>query len=245
MNTDGIPLADGAKLETEVALESRGTAERNLCALIDTMSVGIVFADERGAITDLNAATLRMFGYTRSYRLRHCETTGGYIWVYSELGQGTAFKIYLPRVDQPHQSLEEIKIEPPVIKGTETILFAEDSESLREMATEYLQSVGYVVLCAASGREALQRAQDFQGAIHLLLTDVVMPDLNGPELAAQIVSSRPGIKLIFTSGYASEILAQRGTLNPAVAFIQKPYRPKALARKIREVLDAPSGPAKT
>jgi len=171
--------------------------------------------------------------------------TGGYIWVYSELGQGTAFKIYLPRIEQPHHTFEEEKIEPPVLKGTETILFAEDSESLREMATEYLQSVGYVVLSAASGKEALQRAEDFQGTIHLLLTDVVMPDLNGPELAERIVSSRPGIKLIFTSGYASESLARRGSLDAAIAFVQKPYRPKALARRIREVLDAPREPIQT
>jgi PAS domain S-box-containing protein len=171
--------------------------------------------------------------------------TGGYIWVYSELGQGTAFKIYLPRIEQAHQPFEEVKIEAPVLKGTETILFAEDSESLREMATEYLQSVGYVVLSAASGKEALQRAEDFQGTIHLLLTDVVMPDLNGPELAERIVSSRPGIKLIFTSGYASESLARRGSLDAAIAFVQKPYRPKALARRIREVLDAPREPIQT
>jgi len=166
--------------------------------------------------------------------------TGGYIWVYSEVGQGTAFKIYLPRIDERAlQTVEQKTAELPVTKGWETILLAEDSESLREMAGEYLQSAGYNVLAAASGNEALERAKNFGGAIHLLLTDVVMPELNGPELAKQIALLRPGIKVLFTSGYASETLANRGSLDPAVAFIQKPYRPKALARRIREILDAP------
>jgi two-component system, cell cycle sensor histidine kinase and response regulator CckA len=163
--------------------------------------------------------------------------TAGYIWVYSEVGQGTAFKIYLPRIEQALEAVEPHTTDLPVTKGWETILFAEDSESLREMAGEYLQSVGYTVLAAASGNEALERAKDFEGTIHLLLTDVVMPELNGPELAKHIASLRPGIKVIFTSGYASETLAHRGSLDPTVAFIQKPYRPKALARRIREVLD--------
>jgi len=163
--------------------------------------------------------------------------TRGYVWVYSEVGHGTVFKIYLPRIEQTLQP-EPKTTDLPAVKGWETILFAEDSESLREMAREYLQSLGYTVLAAASGKEALQRAKDFEGTIHLLLTDVVMTELNGPELAEQIASLRPGIKVIFTSGYASETLAQRGALDPAVAFVPKPYRPKALARRIREVLDA-------
>lgn len=164
--------------------------------------------------------------------------TGGYIWVYSEVGQGTAFKIYLPRIERALQPVAQHPIDLPVVKGWETILLAEDSESVREMTSEYLQSIGYTVLTAASGREALQQAKESNQTIHLLLTDVVMPELNGPELAEQIALLRPGIKVIFTSGYASETLAHRGSLDPDVAFIQKPYRPKALARRIREVLAA-------
>jgi len=163
--------------------------------------------------------------------------TGGYIWVYSEVDQGTVFKIYLPRIEKTLQPVEQKAAELPVLKGWETILFAEDSESLREMGREYLQSIGYTVLPAASGKEALQQAKDFGKTIHLLVTDVVMPELNGPDLARQIVALRPEIKVIFTSGYTSETLAQRGSLDPSVAYIQKPYRPKALARRIREVLD--------
>jgi CheY-like chemotaxis protein len=104
------------------------------------------------------------------------------------------------------------------------------------MAAEYLESVGYTVIQAASGKEALRKAEDLSEPIHLLLTDVVMPELSGPELAAQVKSLRPDIKVIFTSGYTDDTIARQGILDPSVAFIQKPYRPRALARKIREVL---------
>ena len=163
--------------------------------------------------------------------------SGGYIWVYSEVSQGTVFKVYLPRIDQ---SIEPTEIEEPqktALKGYETILLAEDSESLREMAREYLEGVGYTVLEAASGKEALQKAGEFGGRIHLLLTDVVMPEMSGPELVREMAARCPGMKIIFMSGYTDDAIARQGILDPAVAFIQKPYRPKALARKIREVLD--------
>src|SRR2546427_361111 len=162
--------------------------------------------------------------------------SGGYIWVYSELGQGTIFKVYLPRVEQYAQETEPTEPVQLITQNCETILLAEDSASLREMAREYLKSVGYTVLEAASGAEALQKARDFDGTIHLLLTDVIMPAMSGPELAGQMTSLRPGIKIIFTSGYTDDAIARQGVLDPAVPFIQKPYRPKALARKIREVL---------
>lgn len=163
--------------------------------------------------------------------------SGGYIWVYSELGKGTVFKVYLPRVarDMP----KSIHADPDGAPqgGTETILLAEDSESLRDMAREYLESIGYTVIEAASGTEALQRSNELAGAIHLLLTDIVMPEMNGRELADQIVHMRPEIKILFTSGYTDEAIVRHGVLEPGIAFIQKPYRPRALARKIREVLD--------
>jgi len=165
--------------------------------------------------------------------------SGGYIWVYSELNQGTLFKVYLPRVDE---SVQPAKKEPEavVLESCKTILLAEDSVSLREMAREYLASLGYVVLEAASGREALQKAKEFDGPIHLLLTDVVMPEMSGPELARHVMAFRPEIKVIFTSGYTNDAIARQGVLDPAVAFIQKPYRPKALALKIQEVLAVPA-----
>ena len=165
--------------------------------------------------------------------------SGGYIWVYSELDKGTVFKIYLPLVEQSAQPVEKKQPETS-LRGSETILLAEDTDSLREMAKEYLESVGYTVIESASGRDALQKANEFDGAIHLLLTDVVMPEMSGSALAAELVSIRPGIRIIFTSGYTDDAIARQGILDPAAAFVQKPYRPKALARKIREVLDEPA-----
>lgn len=161
----------------------------------------------------------------------------GYIWVYSEIGKGTVFKIYLPRVERPAPRTALPDPDRAPQRGTETILLAEDSESIREMAREYLESLGYTVIEACSGTEALQRSNDFEGTIHLLLTDVVMPGLNGRELADQIVSKRPYIKTLFTSGYTDDAIVRPGVREPGIIFVQKPYRPKALARKIREVLD--------
>jgi two-component system, cell cycle sensor histidine kinase and response regulator CckA len=168
---------------------------------------------------------------------------GGYIWVYCEIGQGSVFKVYLPRVEQAAQPGKR-ESEEEVCNGSETILLAEDSDPLREMAGEYLQSLGYTVLEAVSGKDALQRAKEFDGTIHLLLTDEVMPEMNGPELANQLTLHRPGIKVILTSGYTDDAIARQGILDSSIAFVQKPYRPKALARKIREVLrEAPASAA--
>lgn len=166
--------------------------------------------------------------------------SGGYIWVYSELGRGTVFKVYLPRVERPAPRTALTDPDGVPQRGTETILVAEDSESLREIACEYLESIGYTVIEAGCGTEALQRSSEFQGTIHLLLTDVVMPEMNGRELADQIIQKRPGIKILFTSGYTDDAIVRHGVLEPGVSFVQKPYRPKALARKIREVLGDPS-----
>lgn len=162
--------------------------------------------------------------------------TGGYIWVYSEVNQGSVFKVYLPRIDQAVRPVERKEAETPALYGSETILLAEDSESLREMAREYLESIGYTVLDANSGTEALRQAKEFAGRIDLLLTDIVMPEMGGAELAEQIVALRPEIKVIFTSGYARNAITGHPPLNPSAVFIPKPYRPKALARKVREVL---------
>ena len=180
---------------------------------------------ELGKGTGLGLATV--YGIVKQSR--------GYVWVYSEVGQGTIFKVYLPRTDRAILPQKQKEEEITGLQGSETILLAEDSESLREMARQYLESIGYTVLEANSGTQALQVAKDFKGRVDLLLTDIIMPEMGGPELADRIVSLRPEVKVIFTSGYTGDMIARRAPLDP-VAFIQKPYRPKALARKIREVL---------
>ena len=164
--------------------------------------------------------------------------SGGYIWVYSELGKGTVFKVYLPRVESATTHRQQIDTDSAAERGSETILLAEDSEALREIAREYLEGLGYTVIEASSGENALKRAAEFGGEIHLLLTDVVMSGMNGRDLADQIARKYPGIKILFTSGYTDDAIARQGIFDLSVAFIQKPYRPRALARKIREMLGA-------
>ena len=165
--------------------------------------------------------------------------SGGYIWVYSETAKGTVFKVYLPRVKHATCAAERLDPDGPPQRGSETILLAEDSASLREIAQEYLQSLGYRVIDAGSGKEALQCSDAFDGEIHMLLTDVVMPEMGGRQLAEAIASKRPTIKVLFTSGYTDDAIVRQGVLEPGIAFIQKPYRPKALARRVREILDRP------
>lgn len=164
----------------------------------------------------------------------------GYIWVYSELRKGSVFRVYLPRVESAAPPLQQTESDSAAERGCETILLAEDSEALREIAREYLGSLGYTVIEANSGEHALQRAHEFGGEIHLLLTDVVMSGMNGRDLAEQIVLKYPHIKILFTSGYTDDAIARQGIFDLSVAFIQKPNRPKALARKIREILGAPA-----
>jgi two-component system, cell cycle sensor histidine kinase and response regulator CckA len=166
--------------------------------------------------------------------------SGGHIWVYSESDKGSVFKIYLPRVDRRVRGALPADPDGAPRGGNETILLVEDSKSLREIAYEYLKSLGYTVLEAGGGAEALQRFSEFGGIVDLLLTDIIMPEMNGRELADEIVRRQPSIKILFTSGYADDTIARHGVLETGVAFIQKPYRPRALAWKVREVLGQPA-----
>ncbi len=168
--------------------------------------------------------------------------SGGEIWVYSELGQGTSFKIYLPRVDEP---LEEMKgrtegmEEPPSPRGNETVLLVEDEEGVRNLAVLILRKQGYRVLEAAQGGEALLICEKHQGPIHLMVTDVVMPGMGGPELAERLGTLHPEMKVLFMSGYTDDAIVHHGVLKKGTEFIQKPFTPDGLARKVREILDKP------
>ena len=182
---------------------------------------------EEGKGTGLGLATV--YGIVKQ--------SGGFIWVYSEPGLGTTFKIYLPRVrqnvDQPYSPPSAEK----PFRGRETLLLAEDEVAVRQSEKEFLDANGYTVLEARDGEEALRVARNYSGNIHLMITDVVMPSMGGVKLAEQLSRERPEMKVLFVSGYAENTVLQHGTIDLAGQFLQKPFTLKSLAGKIREVLD--------
>jgi CheY-like chemotaxis protein len=162
--------------------------------------------------------------------------SGGYISVYSELGRGTTFKIYLPRIEQSvTQGAFSKNIKEPV-RGWEIILLVEDAPSLRELARELLEDNGYTVLEAGNGADAIQVAERYGKTIHLLLTDVVMPGMDGGKLAERMTHSHPGIKVLYMSGYTDDAIVHHGVLDSGVALLQKPFTRESLTRKVRDVL---------
>lgn len=168
--------------------------------------------------------------------------SGGNIWMYSELGKGTTFKVYLPRVDDLVAEVKSFHARGGDCRGAETVLVVEDEDTIRSLVGGILVSRGYTVLEASSGVEGLLICQKHPHTIHLLLTDVVMPQMSGPELAGKLASLRPETKVLFMSGYTNKAIGQDGLLDRNTAFIEKPFTPQALARKVREVLDAPAQP---
>jgi CheY-like chemotaxis protein len=163
--------------------------------------------------------------------------SNGFIWVYSEPGKGTSFKIYFPLIDRaPGQYRSTPVSEAPPI-GTETILLAEDAAAVRVAARQILERHGYTVIEAPSGTVALSTAKR-ASRIDLLLTDVVMPEMSGSELAEQFLKLKPLAKVLFMSGYTDDAIVRHGVLRPGTAYLQKPFSPDTLARKVREVLDS-------
>ena len=181
---------------------------------------------EMGRGTGLGLATV--YGIVRQ--------NSGFIRVYSEPGQGTTFRIYLPRQHQEGETAGEEKAAPPVAGGDETILLVEDEPALLVMTKRMLEKAGYQVLPAATPEAALQAAGVHRGALHLLITDVVMPGMNGRELAERLQASHPGLRYLFMSGYTDDILAGRGILDRQINFLQKPFSAQTLSAKVREVL---------
>jgi two-component system cell cycle sensor histidine kinase/response regulator CckA len=163
--------------------------------------------------------------------------SGGDILVYSEAGQGTIFKIYLPASQMRAKSPVAAKTWPVSRGGHETILLVEDEEMVRDLVRTVLQSAGYTILEAGNGGEALSLAGQHQGTIDLLVTDLVMPEMSGRELAERLKALRPGIKVLFMSGYTDDVVVRHGLLAADVEFLPKPFSPGALASKVRKVLD--------
>lgn len=161
---------------------------------------------------------------------------GGWIWVYSEPGRGSTFKVYLPRAGGTPEPVPTPVLAADALRGTETVLVVEDQPEVRRLTLAVLRSRGYRLLEAANGSLALSLCEGYSGPIHLLITDVVMPGMAGGELAARLLALRPSLKTLYTSGYTANAIAHEGVLDPGVAYLPKPFSPAQLAAKVREVL---------
>ncbi len=180
---------------------------------------------ERGKGTGLGLATV--YGIVKQ--------AGGDIWVYSEIGKGTTFKLYFPKVSDAADASGDGP-ETVLGQGHETILVVEDEQGVRELTSRILKQLGYNVLVAASGPEALQTAAEYPGEISLLLTDVVMPNMSGTQLSQELRRVRPGVKVVYVSGYTENTVNHHGVVEPGVSFLAKPFSRDSLARKLREIL---------
>ena len=174
--------------------------------------------------------------------LATCQTivqqSGGHIGVHSEVGKGTTFKAYFPRVEQPLEVAARPIQAGPLPRGTETLLVVEDEPAVRHLACSILEAQGYTVLCASNGQEGLRAVREHKGSpIRLVVTDVIMPLMGGKVMTEWLKTTHPGLKILFTSGYTDDAIAQHGVLDAGVEFLAKPYTPATLARKVRELLD--------
>jgi PAS domain S-box-containing protein len=184
---------------------------------------------DRGKGTGLGMSTV--FGIVQQ--------SGGSVWIYSEVGRGTTVKVYLPRTDRSIEAMT-VPAEPIDCRGTETILLVEDEDQVRAAALGILSRQGYDVIEARSGGEALLICEKHLRPIHLLLTDVVMPQMSGPELSKRLAALEPNMKLLCMSGYTDDSIFRHGVLEAEIAFLQKPFTPQTLTRRVREVIDTPN-----
>ena len=184
---------------------------------------------ERGKGTGLGLATV--YGMVKQ--------SGGDIWVYSELGTGTTFKLYFPKVEEPVSQVSSDGSERAKVAATETILLVEDEKAVRDLTCRILQKLGYQVLTAASGEAAIEIGRSYAGQVALLLTDVVMPNMSGRQVADALLQIRPGLRVLFLSGYTENTVVHHGVLDSTVDFLPKPFSREVLGQKIREILTRP------
>jgi len=244
---DAMPEGGKLTLETsavelgEVYVRTHWPAMPGRFALLAVSDTGIGMTDQTQARIFEPFFTTKEIGKGTGLGLATVygivKQSGGFIWVYSEPGQGTTFRIYLPRVDEAPTSSQQ-GTTTVSLPGTETILLTEDAPALRGAARRILERYGYTVLEAPNGKEALTLARSRPGPIHLLLTDVVMPGMSGRELAERFCTHRPEVKVLYMSGYTDDAVVRHGVLRPGIAYLQKPFTPESLAHKVREVLDS-------
>jgi CheY-like chemotaxis protein len=168
--------------------------------------------------------------------------SGGHVWVYSEPGKGATFKIYLPVAGESVREPQPVPVSAPSEQGSGVILLVEDQDAVREMLKKALTLGGYNVLAAAGGEEAITLVAEHEGPIDLLITDVVMPVMSGRELAERLTVERPGMKVLFVSGFADRAVVHHGMLSPGINYLQKPFPLSELARKVQEILKGPPAP---
>ncbi len=220
--TDGGDVPAGPYVLIEVTDTGTGMDAPTLARVFEPFFT----TKERGKGTGLGLASV--YGIVRQ--------SGGHIAVTSTPGVGTSFRIHLPRVDAPVDAAPAPRVVSVPAAGTETVLVAEDEQMVRVLIRKVLEQAGYTVLLASGGAEALQLAARHAGPIQMLVTDVVMPGMNGRELARRLLELRPDTKVLFLSGYADDAVERHGVLDPGTAFMQKPFSPGALASRVREVL---------
>ena len=223
-NGHGFVVVPGAYVELEVVDNGIGMSDDVRARLFDPFFT----TKEVGKGTGLGLSTV--YGIVKQ--------SGGYIWVESEPGLGARFRIYFPSVAAEVETQPPASVAPPqIVRGEETILVVEDESAVRALVRTVLRSRGYRVLVAGSGREALETIANYDGTIDLLFTDVVMPEMSGRDLARQVTARYPNIRVLFMSGYATDVIAEGGLLDAGVHFLQKPFGPELLSQTVRRIFE--------
>jgi two-component system, cell cycle sensor histidine kinase and response regulator CckA len=248
---DAMPNGGKLAIETSKVTLDEAYAQARLgttpgdYAMLSVSDTGAGMTEEVKAHLFEAFFTTKPVGKGTGLGLVTCQTivrqSGGHIDVSSELDQGTTFKIYFPRIEQPAAAAaSSVSKTGTLRRGTETLLLVEDDPSVRHLALGVLRGQGYIMLTATNGQDALRVVRDHQGEpIALVVTDVIMPRMGGQAMAEWLKTTNPKLKVLFTSGYTEDAIAHHGVLGPEIAFLPKPYTPATLTRKVRELLDAP------